>query len=262
MESGNSPNIAVVITARIASTRLASKVTRILGGRPMLGHVINRALDFPVIDSPERIVLAVPDSEENMVVAQIGTDYGVKVFRGDEDDVLGRIIGAANLVGAENIYRVTGDNPFIDPGVVRITWDGFNSGEWDYSVMEDTPLGTTAEIVTVDALKRAENIASETGLKKYREHPTLALYENSDRFRMNLIPSPEQWRGQEYRFTVDTEIDFNLVEKIMNDLGEDATLDEIMPYLEKHPDVAGMNSDVVQDGWTDLKKCKDLIEHA
>lgn len=136
------------------------------------------------------------------------------------------------------------------------TWDAFIDGSWDYAVMEDTPLGTTAEIVTLDALLRAKDLAVTERLK---EHPTLALYENADKFKMRLVAPPGKWRHPELRFTVDTELDLTVVERIFLELGVDATLDTIVPFIEQHPEIATMNSSVEQQNWASLKERKNAI---
>jgi len=253
--------IAAVILARIASTRLERKVLLDLEGIPVLAHVLRRSWKFPGVTDAKNgrgVVLALPEGDKENELASLGEEYGAKVVRGDEENVLSRLLKAADEAEADVVYRVTADNPLVDPGVVAQTWRGFSSGSWDYAAMDDTPLGTTVEIVTVDALRRAEKIADAPRL---REHPTLALYENSNRFKMLLIPSPEKWKHPEWRLTVDREADFRVVRTIIGALGPDADLNSIVPYLLEHPQVAAINSEVGQDGWQSLKERKDAIGH-
>jgi spore coat polysaccharide biosynthesis protein SpsF len=246
---------AAIISARIQSTRLHRKVLIELCGKTILEHVIDRCRRFPEINTGN-MVLAIPDTSENDVLAYAGENLGIKVHRGSEDDVLGRIIGAGRSVSADVIYRVTSDNPLISNLVVRNTWEGFINGEWDYAVMENTPLGTTAEIVTMDTLERVEQ---DTIDSQHREHPTLFMYENSNLFRMNLMSPPDEWNHIDWRFTVDTEKDLALAKKIFGQLGPDADLDEIVPFLSANPEVPGINADVEQQNWTSLKEKKDEI---
>ena len=245
-----------VITARMASTRLDRKVLREVGGLPMVAHPIRRASAFPGVVDGGGVVLAIPESEENDELVSIGEEFGAKVVRGDEDDVLGRILHCAETVGADVLYRVTGDNPLVDPGVMRATWTAFVDGVWDYTAMDDTPLGTTGELVSVDALKRARELATTQRLK---EHPTLPIYENPERFRIRLLPAPDKWKRPDWRFTVDTESDLEVVERIFTELGVNATLDTIVPFLDDRPEITAINTDVAQDGWKSLKRQKDHI---
>jgi len=253
--------VKAVIAARMGSTRLERKMLRDLHGIPLLGHSVRRALWLPEITETEDIVLAIPESPENDVLAEFGHMLDLNVFRGSEENVLSRIIGAADIVNADVIYRITPDNPLIDPGVVTETFREFNSGVWDYAAMEDTPLGTAAEIVRVSALKEAQNLAAESGNEKFLEHPTLALYDNSDLFRMKLIPCPEKWQRPGWRFTVDTEADFSFVKSIMDELGIDATLDTIVPFIDSNPELLEINAGISQKGWDSLKERKDSIRN-
>lgn len=248
--------VVAVILARMGSTRLKEKVLREILGIPILGHVIERTKKFPEVADGCGVTMATPVSAQNDELDYLGDSYGIKVVRGDEDDVLSRLILAVRESGADICYRVTADNPLIDPGVARATWDAFVDSGWDYAVMEDTPLGTTAEIVTLDALERAQKLAKTPRL---REHPTLALYENPGKFRMRLVAAPVKWQHPDWRFTVDTETDLALVENIFLELGVDATLDAIVPYLEKHPGLAYSNSSIEQQGWDSLKERKNII---
>jgi spore coat polysaccharide biosynthesis protein SpsF len=247
---------AAVIAARMGSTRLEKKAVRTLAGLPLTAHVIKRAMRLPGVSDGGGVVLAVPEGDKENELAAVGVEYGAVVFRGDEDDVLSRILLAAESVGAELIWRVTGDNPLIDQGVALETWGNFDPDRWDYAVMEDTPLGTTAELVTMEALRHADKLADTPRL---REHPTLAMYENSGLFSMLLIPSPDKWRYPEWRFTIDSEEDLSAVEAIMSELGVDAGLGEIIPFLEEHPEIVSMNSGVAQQGWKELKERKNEI---
>lgn len=247
---------AAIIQARIGSTRFPGKALVDVAGTPLIAHVIKRVSGFKGLKKEKGLVLAIPDRRSDNELARIGRDWGAEIVRGDEDDVLGRILLAADFAGADVIFRITGDNPLVDPGVAELTLNAFESGRWDYSVMEEVPLGTTSEIIRVDALKRASELATSPRL---REHVTLAMYENSHKFRMNLIQAPEKWRHPEWRLTVDTEHDLKVIESILGALGQRATLDEIVPFLEKNPELTLINSEVEQKEYGWLKEMKDAI---
>ena len=43
---------------------------------------------------------------------------GLSCFRGSEEDVLSRVIGAAEYAGADVIVEISGDCPLIDPELI------------------------------------------------------------------------------------------------------------------------------------------------
>lgn len=249
--------VAAVILARVGSTRLKNKVTKVIAGETVLGHVINRVKNFPSI--ADRLVVAIPDSSENDVLIEICEMKGVKVFRGSEDDVLSRLIGAADSVDADVVYRVTADNPLVDIKVASLTMESFLKDEiTDYAVMENTPLGTTSEIIRLDTLKKISDIAHDS---KYREHPTLFLYDHPKSFVMRLINAPDHLRNTQFRLTLDTDDDLKLIETLMNKAGADVNLETAIKFLNDSPETASINSSVKQSGWDDLKRKKMTISN-
>ncbi len=108
-------NIVAIIQARMGSTRLPGKVLEKIGGYPVLLHVVHR------IDSCTSLptVVAIPDTPENDILKEWCKTWMVSVFRGPEEDVLTRYVGAAKLYDADVIVRVTADCPFIDPETIR-----------------------------------------------------------------------------------------------------------------------------------------------
>ena len=53
-------------------------------------------------------------------------------FRGSEEDVLSRVLGAAQSVGADVIVEITGDEPIVDPLIVEQAVRLFLWNDCDY----------------------------------------------------------------------------------------------------------------------------------
>ena len=79
--------IAVIVQARIGSTRLPNKVILDIVGKPLLWHVVERIKAAKKI---EEIILAIPDNKENDVLEKFAKDNKVKYFRCSEKNVLSR----------------------------------------------------------------------------------------------------------------------------------------------------------------------------
>lgn len=77
-----------------------------IGGGPAIEWVI-RAAEYSSVDE---VIVATPDLD-------IWSEYGGVL--GPEDDVLSRFQLAAEKTNAERIVRLTGDCPFIDPGIIN-----------------------------------------------------------------------------------------------------------------------------------------------
>lgn len=105
----------IIVQARMGSARLPGKMILPLGGVPILSWVLRR---LSKSRSAQSVVLATSSLKCDDALVEIAMKEGVPVFRGPEDDVLGRFVGAAKKFEADIVVRVCGDNPFVDPGVV------------------------------------------------------------------------------------------------------------------------------------------------
>jgi spore coat polysaccharide biosynthesis protein SpsF (cytidylyltransferase family) len=106
---------AVILQARLGSSRFPGKVCAELAGRPMVAFLIERLRRCSVID---RIVLATTDQPGDDVLADLGETLGLTVVRGSENDVLARFAQAVALTTAPVLIRITGDCPLVDPGLL------------------------------------------------------------------------------------------------------------------------------------------------
>ena len=117
------------IEARMISSRLPGKVLLPASGMPMLQHLIKRLRAVPSLDG---IVLATTVNETDNPLEEFASDMGISCFRGSEEDVMSRVIGAASSVHAELIVEITGDSPFVDCDVIDQTIEMYLSGNCDY----------------------------------------------------------------------------------------------------------------------------------
>ncbi|MFQ5673915.1 MAG: cytidylyltransferase domain-containing protein [Nitrospinales bacterium] len=240
--------LAAIIQARTGSTRLPAKTLRPLAGLPLVQHIIQRLQAASGID---QIVMAVPDSPAEEPLVSLARRLGIETVKGPEEDVLQRFIMAGDAVDAAHILRICSDNPLIDPNVVSALVKHHRDNLPDYTITSDPiPRGTEAEIARLDVLK---HIAKKTEAMRYREHVTSYITDHGDQFRIGHAPAPQYLIGKTYRLTVDTEEDFLLMETLY-DLFFDPDrpvidLEQVIPYLDTHPETARLNANVKQKNW-------------
>src|SRR5437879_499011 len=98
--------IVATIEARMTSSRLPGKVLLPVNGRPLLEHLVRR---LRAATSLTDIVLATTVNPTDDVLVSFAREIGIKCFRGSEDDVMGRVVGAAAAAEAELVVEITGD---------------------------------------------------------------------------------------------------------------------------------------------------------
>ena len=110
--------IVATIEARMTSSRLPGKVLMKVLGKPILYYLVERLKQVSLLDD---IVLATTTNSDDDSLVKFANNEGIQSYRGSEDDVMGRVIGAAESVDADLIVEITGDCPIIYPSIVEQT---------------------------------------------------------------------------------------------------------------------------------------------
>lgn len=111
-----------VIPARYQSSRLPGKPLLDIGGRTMLEHVYRRVVASGVFF---RVVIATDDSRIYDAAESFGAD--VLMTRQDHPDGSSRVAEIAEKVDADYVINIQGDEPLIDPRMLRELADGILS---------------------------------------------------------------------------------------------------------------------------------------
>lgn len=234
---------AIIVQARMTSTRLPGKVLMEVGRQPMLAQQIRRLQHCRLADT---LVVATTTNSIDDAIAELAKKEGVACFRGDEQDVLSRFVGAARQAQARIVVRVTADCPLIDPAVTdRVIAELIDHAhECDYAsnVQQRTyPRGLDAEALHWDTLLRLDRMARSHAA---REHvTTLIRAEAPQLFLCRSVIDRED--NSDLRWTVDTSADLALIRAVYQslDLGSRvAPYPEVLAYVRAHPELSQLNA--------------------
>ena len=228
----------------MGSSRLPGKVLTDLGGKTVLARVVRRLRRARLIDE---VVVATTDLAADDPIVRECNHLDVPYFCGSESDVLDRYYQAAKAFGGEAIVRVTSDCPVIDPQLVDETIAAFQADEADYAsnvIPRTYPRGLDTEVFTAAALERAWLEAKEP---HQREHVTPYFYGHPELFRMASAKADADY--SRYRWTLDTSEDSELICAIYShfDNRDDFDWKEVLALMEREPELADLNSRVVQN---------------
>ncbi len=131
-----------IIPARFASTRFPGKPLALLGGRPVIQHVYEKA-----VQTLGEAYVATDDERIAKVVEGFGGQ--AVMTRTDHKSGTDRIEEAAEKIGtdADVIINIQGDEPFVDASQLRTLQSLFDSGE--------TQIGTLGK--PFDSMEAVEN---------------------------------------------------------------------------------------------------------
>lgn len=196
---------AIVLQARMGSSRLPGKVLAPIAGRTVLAHCVERLqrAQLPVI-------VATTERDDDDPVVREAALLGVAVVRGSEQDVLGRYLHVASQFGLTALVRATADNPAVDMEAATRTLAILRRSGADHVVEYGLPHGAAVEAVTTDALARAADLAVDAS---DREHVTTLIRRDPTFFALPAL-APAAVRRPTLRLTVDTAADLAFMRRV------------------------------------------------
>ena len=236
------------IEARMTSSRLPGKVLLEANGKPLLSHLIGRLKSVQSIDV---ICLATTTNVTDDILAKFALDEGISLFRGSEDNVLSRVVGAAESVGADVIVEITGDCPIIDPDIIEQAIQTYHKNKLDYVSnvkILSYPVGMDVQVFSLAVLKRSESMTSDV---LDLEHVASHIRRNPEIFSHLNMVAPPSLHWPELGLTLDEQGDYLLIKKIIEYFGNENELfscSEVVALLRSNADWISINSHVVRKG--------------
>lgn len=233
---------AILITARLKSTRLPKKALLPIQGRAMIRHMIDR---LKLAKRPEEMILCTSPLEQDDPLVQIASEENIKCYRGHPDDVLLRLTDAAREFNVDTVVNCTADNPFLDPVYMDYLVDFHTQRGLDYSSIEGLPFGCFCWALSRQAMERALEIKDSVDSEVWGGYFTQTGLFNWEYLQV----TDEALRWPELRLTVDTPEDFELVSKIFEQLynkGEIFPLADIVALCRQQPELVAINAHICQ----------------
>lgn len=233
--------IVATIEARMTSSRLPGKVLLQALGMPMLAHLTNR---LKTVVSIDEIVLATTTNATDDVLVEFAERDGIKVFRGSEDDVMSRVIGAAESANAEVLVQVSGDCPIIDPDLVEQTIRVFlrnNASFCANSFISSYPDGMDSVVMRLEALKKSFSMTTDP---MDREHVSRHIVNNPQIFSHVYLVAPPSLHWPGLGLTLDEQADYELIRTLIENLGKDNLLFgclDVIRFLRDNPQLLEIN---------------------
>lgn len=233
----------------MTSSRLPGKHLLQVRGKPMLGYLIERLKAVPSLD---QIVIAMTDRPNDDPLQAFVESQGITAYRGSEDDVMGRVLQAAQANSADVICEVTGDCPIIDPDLVEQIVQTFLANNVAYvnNGRGGLPSGMTAQVLSTEALVLSASLTSEP---LDREHVTLHIKRHPEMFPpIYMVPLRPLIR-RDLVFTLDEKNDYELLKKIIEHFGDENPIfrcADVIDLLDSRPEWVAINQEVVRKGAT------------
>jgi spore coat polysaccharide biosynthesis protein SpsF (cytidylyltransferase family) len=205
---------------------------------------LERILKSEMID--ELIVATTVDKKDDAIV-EICNGMQVQYYRGSENNVLDRFYQSAIQKNPTYVVRLTSDCPLIDPVLLDEIINFTIKNDLDYcsnTFVENFPDGQDIEVMKFSVLEQAWKSADKAYQKEHvtpyiREHST---FMGGSLFRSDNFAAPKKYGN--VRMTVDEQKDFDVISKLVDNLGTGCRWFEYADYYEKNQDISKLNSNI------------------
>jgi spore coat polysaccharide biosynthesis protein SpsF len=244
--------LVAALACRNKGSRLYGKPLQNLdieNGISILDNIVACLKQIPVIDS---IVLGIADGIENDVFVEYAQANDISYIRGDEEDVLERLIRCGDLEGATDIFRSTSESPFLYFDLIDEAWTQHVESNNDATFLDDIIDGCGFEILSLDALKISHN----EGEDRHRsELCTLYIRENKNQFKLGYIDPPEKLARKDMRLTVDYPEDLIVCRAVYEKFKDSAPkmpLLDVVDFLDENKQLLKLTSPFCEEGYNTM----------
>ena len=231
--------VGYLITGRLKSTRLPKKLLLEIKGKPIISHMIDR---LKLANQVDEIIICSSINDQDKPLANIAKQNGIKCYFGSPDDVLVRLLGAADKFNLDYILNITADCPFVDPDYADKIVDKYIETDADLIRQFDLPHGVFSYGIKVDALRTVVGLKDSTDTEVWgRYFIDTGLFDVLD-----LDVENEKHKRPGLRMTLDYQEDFKFFQAVFNELyveNKVFSLTEILDFLDKNPEIIDINKD-------------------
>lgn len=137
-----------VVPARLDSTRLPRKILADLNGKPLVAHVMERALQSKTLD---KVILAIDSEETSEALSQF--DFEMTMTSSTHVSGTDRIAEVVKEIpDAEIIVNIQGDEPLIEPDVIDALVRTFEDNDVNISTVVSSKL-TVSDLLNPNVVK-------------------------------------------------------------------------------------------------------------
>ncbi len=183
----------------------------------------------------EDIILAIAESKGNEIFVELAEKNNWKYMFGDEDDVLGRMVKAAEMFDTDVIFRGSTESPFLYYNGLDELYVKHIEGGFDLSKYSQLPEGSGYSLNNTAALQ----ICHKQGEDRHRsELINSYIYDNQTEFKIQTIKPEKSLCRPEVRVTVDYPEDLVFCRQVYQALEGDSKLikiEDIIKFWDASP---------------------------
>ena len=244
----NKNKLVAVLACRNQSSRLYGKPLQFLDKDNQIRVIDQIIFALKKINIFDNIILAIAKKKENIIYEDIAKKHKIKFIYGPENNVIKRLILSANKYGADEIFRVTSESPFIYHNLVKKILNLYRKSKSDAVFLDNIIDGSGFEIFSLNSMKESLKFAKGDA----KEHVTKYLRLNKKKFKIVKYNGPKNLFRKDLRLTIDNPEDLIVCKAIYDKFKKEAPLfsiKKIINFLDKNPKYKKLISKYTLDGY-------------
>lgn len=252
--------IPVIIQASNRNESIKDRNKCMINGIPEIVFLVNRVKKKFGND----VIVATSDTQADDELVEMLDSIPVKIFRGDFEDILQRLLSAANQNHIENFVRIYGNYPLIDLEQAEMLAEEHIKGEYDYSYNEHKNgvlWGTGCDAFSVKTLEQLNE-----QLHDHYQRNMVSFYLQQNTSSYKILKKCVMTERPGYKLNFETEKDFKVIQEIVNSVPE-LNNANIISYIKAHPVIAAYNLESppkevgIEKLFLHSEKVKDILEN-
>lgn len=218
-------------------------------GKPLIVHMIDRIQYAKHI---EKIIICTSTNSQDDLLEEVALSQGVYCYRGSEDDVLQRLLGAANEHKLDHFANMTADLPMIDPVLIDRTVEEYEKVNADL-ILPAAGSFCGCKVINVRALEKVCELKNIIDTEVWD-----GFFKDNDEFNVHTFQIEEKYRHRSLKSSLDYPEDFEFISRVFDELYKPnrafSSLD-IIDLVNRRPDILAINSNPLL-----LKRWRDHIK--
>ena len=229
--------VGYLVTARLKSTRLPRKLLLEIKGKSVISHMLDR---LKLANNVDEIIICTSTEDQDRPLGELAKENNVKCFFGNPDDVLTRLLGAADEFDLDYILNITADCPFVDPFYADKIVEEYLETDADLIRQFDLPHGVFSYGIKVEALRKVVELKDSSDTEVWGRYFTdTGLFNVVD-----LDVNDKHHNRPGLRMTLDYPEDLEFFKAVFDVLyveNEVFSLTSILNLLDAHPEIIELN---------------------
>jgi len=242
--------IGFLITARLKSSRLKLKILKPLNGYTVIERIIQRTKE---VKNCSDVVLCTSRLAHDLPLVRKARESDIYYYNGSSEDVLQRLLDAAELFKMDYFIGATADNPLFSIHHANILIEKIRSDNTlDYIYTTGLPIGVNVYGIKTKALKVICMVKEELDTEIWG-----SLINQPKIFNVKELKVKKKYKNKNYRMTLDEINDYKFFTKLYKMFPKDSVINILDAYkcLEENPQISNINKLVKQkDLSDDIKK--------